>query len=113
MSMDVMTTLYMTFFNHDHDPRNKKMCKNFQNNLEVSFFSIIFVIPKENNRIMEKKNLYKVTIYNSDRTTIFVIAKNKLDASFKYGDYVKENRVEDFIDEFQDFEIDFVDYVYE
>ena len=62
---------------------------------------------------MEKKSLYKVTIYNGDRTTIHVIAKNKLDASFKYGEYVKDNYHKDFLDEFQDFEIEFVDYVYE
>lgn len=62
---------------------------------------------------MEKKSLYRVTIYNDDRTTIHFIAKSKLDASVKYGEWVKENYAKDFIDEFQDFEIKFVDYVYE
>ena len=62
---------------------------------------------------MTKKNLYKVTIFNGDRTTIHILAKNKLDASFKYGEWVKEHYEKDFIDEFQDFEIEFVDYVYE
>ena len=81
--------------------------------MEVSFFCIIFVVLKENDKIMERKSLYKVTIYNGDRTTIHLIAKTKLDASVKYGEYVKEHYHKDFIDEFQDFEIEFVDYVYE
>ena len=62
---------------------------------------------------MEKKSLFKATIYNEDRTTIHIIAKGTLDASVKYGKYVEENYSKGFIDEFQDFEIDFVDYVYE
>ena len=62
---------------------------------------------------MQRKSLFKVTIYNDDRTTVHVIAKHKLDASVKYGEYIKEHYAEGFIDEYQDFEIDFVDYVYE
>ncbi len=62
---------------------------------------------------MERKSLYKVTIYNADRTTIYVIAKNKLDATFKYQQYMKDHYHKDFMDENQDFEIDFEDYVYE
>ena len=62
---------------------------------------------------MERKSLYKVTVYNADRTTIYVIAKNKLDATFKYQQYMKDNYLKDFMDENQDFEIEFEDYVYE
>ena len=62
---------------------------------------------------MERKSLYKVTIYNGDRTTIYVIGKNKLDATFKYNEYMKKNYHKGFLDEEQDFEIEFVDYVYE
>ena len=61
---------------------------------------------------MDKKNLYKITIYNEDRTSIFIIAQNKLDAVHKYSDWVKNNYSEGFIDENQDFEVDFIDYVY-
>lgn len=62
---------------------------------------------------MERKNLYKVTIYNDDSTTIHFVAKNKLDATFKYSDWVKKNNSPGFIDENKEFEIEFVDYVYE
>lgn len=62
---------------------------------------------------MERKSLYKVTIYNEDRTSIHVIAKNKLDATFKYNEFMKQNYSKGFIDENQDFEIEFVDYAYE
>lgn len=62
---------------------------------------------------MERKSLYKVTIYNGDRTSIHIIAKNKLDATFKYNEFIKQNYSEGFLDENQDFEIEFVDYAYE
>lgn len=61
---------------------------------------------------MDKKNLYKITIYNEDRTSILIVAQNKLDAVYKYSDWVKNNFSEGFIDENQDFEVDFIDYVY-
>ena len=61
---------------------------------------------------MDKKNLYKITIYNEDRTSILIVAQNKLDAVYKYSDWVKNNYSEGFIDENQDFEVDFIDYVY-
>lgn len=62
---------------------------------------------------MERKSLFKVTIYNGDRTSIHIIAKNKLDATFKYNEFMKQNYSKGFIDENQDFEIEFVDYAYE
>lgn len=61
---------------------------------------------------MDKKNLYKITIYNDDRTSILIVAQNKIDAVHKYSDWVKNNYSEGFIDENQDFEVDFIDYVY-
>lgn len=62
---------------------------------------------------MERKSLFKVTIYNEDRTSIHVIAKNKLDATFKYNEFMKQHYSKGFLDENQDFEIEFVDYAYE
>ena len=61
---------------------------------------------------MDKKNLYKITIYNDDRTSILIVAQNKIDAVHKYSDWVKNNYSEGFIDKNQDFEVDFIDYVY-
>ena len=61
---------------------------------------------------MDRTNLYKITIYNDDRTSVYIIAQNKLDAVHKYSDWVKNNYLEGFIDENQDFEVDFIDYVY-
>ena len=61
---------------------------------------------------MDKKNLYKITIYNEDRTSILIVAQNKIDAVHKYSDWVKNNYSKGFIDENQDFEVDFIDYVY-
>ena len=61
---------------------------------------------------MDKKNIYKITIYNEDRTSILIVAQNKIDAVHKYSDWVKNNYSEGFIDENQDFEVDFIDYVY-
>ena len=61
---------------------------------------------------MDRKNLYKITIYNENRTSIYIIAQNKLDAVRKYSDWVKNNYSEGFIDENQDFEVDFIGYVY-
>ena len=61
---------------------------------------------------MDRTNLYKITIYNENRTSVYIIAQNKLDAVHKYSDWVKNNYLEEFIDENQDFEVDFIDYVY-
>ena len=61
---------------------------------------------------MDRTNLYKITIYNENRTSIYIIAQNKIDAVHKYSDWVKNNYSEGFIDENQDFEVDFIDYVY-
>lgn len=61
---------------------------------------------------MDRKNLYKITIYNDDRTSVYIIAQNKLDAVHKYSDWVKNNYLEGFIDENQDFVVEFIDYVY-
>ena len=62
---------------------------------------------------MDRTNLYKITIYNENRTSVYIIAQNKLDAVHKYSDWVKNNYLEEFIDENQDFEVDFIGYVYE
>ena len=61
---------------------------------------------------MDRTNLYKITIYNENRTSIYIIAQNKIDAVHKYSDWIKNNYSEGFIDENQDFEVDFIDYVY-
>ena len=61
---------------------------------------------------MDRTNLYKITIYNENRTSVYIIAQNKLDAVHKYSDWVKSNYSEGFIDESQDFEVDFIGYVY-
>ena len=61
---------------------------------------------------MDRTNLYKITIYNENRTSIYIIAQNKLDAVHKYSDWIKSNYAEGFIDENQDFEVDFIGYVY-
>lgn len=61
---------------------------------------------------MDRTNLYKITIYNDDRTSVYIIAQNKLDAVHKYSDWVKNNYLEGFIDENQDFVVEFIDYVY-
>jgi len=62
---------------------------------------------------MQTKSLYKVVIYNKDRTTIYIVAKSKLDAHCKYSDYIKENYSKDFIDEYQDYILEFIHYIYE
>lgn len=62
---------------------------------------------------MDRTNLYKITIYNENRTSIYIIAQNKIDAVHKYSDWIKSNYSEGFIDENQDFEADFIGYVYE
>ena len=62
---------------------------------------------------MNRKSIWKVTIYNDDRTTIYVIADNKLRASNKYEEYLKEHYSKGFIDETIDFTIEFFNYVYE
>lgn len=61
---------------------------------------------------MDRTNLYKITIYNENRTSVYIIAQNKIDAVHKYSDWVKNNYLEGFIDENQDFEVDFIGYVY-
>lgn len=61
---------------------------------------------------MDRRNLYKITIYNDDRTSIYIVAQNKIDAVHKYSDWVKNNYLEGFIDENQDFVVEFIDYVY-
>lgn len=62
---------------------------------------------------MNKKSIWKIIIYNDDRTTIYVIADNKLQAIKKYETYVDEHYYRDFIDETMDFDVEFVDYAYE
>ena len=61
---------------------------------------------------MDRTNLYKITIYNENRTSVYIVAQNKIDAVHKYSDWVKNNYSEGFIDENQDFEVDFIGYVY-
>ena len=61
---------------------------------------------------MDRTNLYKITIYNENRTSVYIIAQNKIDAVHKYSDWIKNNYSEGFIDEIQDFEVDFIGYVY-
>ena len=62
---------------------------------------------------MERKFIFKVKIHNADATTIFVIAKNKMDAMYKYADWLKERGKEGWADETTDFDIEFVDWAYE
>ena len=57
---------------------------------------------------MVRKNLFKVTIFNDDRTTFYIIAYNKLNATFKYAEWLKKNGKI-----ITDFDIEFEDYVYE
>ena len=61
---------------------------------------------------MDRTNLYKITIYNENRTSIYIVAQNKIDAVHKYSDWVKNNYSEEYIDENQDFEVDCIGYVY-
>lgn len=62
---------------------------------------------------MERKSLFKVTIYNEDRTSIHFIANNKIDATGKYQKWIHDHFYRGLYDEDQDFELVFVDYVYE
>ena len=62
---------------------------------------------------MEKKSIYKVRIYNADATAIHFVAKSKMDAMYKYAEWLKENGEEGWIDETSDFDIEFQDYAYE
>lgn len=62
---------------------------------------------------MIKKSIYKITIYNNDKTTIYIVADNKLKANNIYEEFVKEHYKEGFIDEYQDFKIEFYTYAYE
>ena len=61
---------------------------------------------------MDRTNLYQLTIYHANRTSSYIIGQNKLDAVHKYSDCVKNNYSEGVIDENQDFEVDFIGYVY-
>ena len=62
---------------------------------------------------MVRKNLFKVTIFNDDRTTFYIIAYNKLNATFKYAEWLKKNGKIYGAEEITDFDIEFEDYVYE
>lgn len=62
---------------------------------------------------MKKVEIYQVSIHNPDRTTIYVVAKNKMDAMYKYGEWMKENGEEGWIDETTDFDIESVHHAYE
>lgn len=68
---------------------------------------MIFVVEKVKQYVMKKKSIYKIHIYNDDGTTIYVIATTKLDASFKYAEWVKEQGKDYDVDETTDFEIEF------
>lgn len=61
---------------------------------------------------MKRKSIYKVKIYNADYTTIFFLADNKLDAIHLYEKYMEEKYSKDFMDENQDFDVEFVDFAY-
>lgn len=59
---------------------------------------------------MEEKLIWKVTVYNEDRTILYFIAKSKLDASCKYREYVLKvygDGKTGFISQYDDFEIEF------
>lgn len=62
---------------------------------------------------MKKVEIYQVSIHNPDRTTIYVVAKNKMEATYKYGEWLKENGEEGWIDETTDFDIESVQHAYE
>lgn len=62
---------------------------------------------------MVRKNLFKVTIFNDDRTTIYIIADSKLDATFKYAEWLKKLGKTYKAEETTDFDIEFEDYVHE
>ena len=62
---------------------------------------------------MTRKSIYEITIRNDDATTLQFIAKSKLDASFKYADWLEENGTQYGVDETTDFEIEFSSYAYE
>ena len=61
---------------------------------------------------MKKKCVYKVTVCNGDRTTIWFLADTQLEAIHMYEQYMKENYAKDFLDENQNFYVEFVNYVY-
>ena len=65
---------------------------------------------------MEKKLVYKVTVENEDETILHFIAKSKLDASFKYREYVLEKYGEGkdgLISQYDDFYIELECMAYE
>lgn len=62
---------------------------------------------------MRKTNLYKVTIYNDDRTTFSIKADNKKEACLVYFEIISKKECPGLIDEDKDFEIVFDKEVYE
>lgn len=62
---------------------------------------------------MKKVEIYQVSIHNPDRTTIYVVAKSKMEAMYKYAEWVKENGEEGWIDETTNFDIESVLQAYE
>lgn len=62
---------------------------------------------------MKEVNIYRVYIDNTDRTTIYFVAKSKFDAACKYGDWLKEHGADYGVDECTDFDIKFSNKAYE
>lgn len=61
---------------------------------------------------MKKEGIYKVTIYNEDRTPVYFAASNKHVAFEKYCKWVDEHFDKGYIDKDVDFDIEYEDDIY-
>lgn len=61
---------------------------------------------------MEKKKIYKVTVHNSELTTVHFVADNQIEATLKYRDWLENHCSPGFLDENMSFDIDNVDSIY-
>lgn len=60
---------------------------------------------------MKTGQLFEVRVDNRDRTRLYFVARNKIEAIDMYANWVKEKNAPDYVSENTDFEIEFKDNV--